>query len=183
MNISRAQKYFATGLCLTAIVAGGFWSCAEQPQGPIYQYSASRDRQGIIDLFKQNWYWLTATKDFSTEFMLDNRAPDKNIIYSGHLQMRVLRENNTLVGFVAYYMKTKDLGWLLFLVIDEAYRGQRKAETLATYAIDQMRLQGAKKVRLVTRTDNVSAQRVYRRLGFTQYKLDPTGFVYFEYTI
>src|SRR5687767_7028066 len=83
--------------------------------GLVEDYVAPRDRQDVINLFKENWYWLIASNDFSTEFMLDRRAPDKNPRYLGSMHFKVLRIDTELAGFTASYMKKKDLGRILFL--------------------------------------------------------------------
>ncbi len=47
------------------------------------------------------------------------------------------------------------------------------------YAVDDMKKQGASIITLVTRTSNLSAQAVYKKLGFRQ-TYEEDGFVYFE---
>ena len=149
--------------------------------GPVEDYVATRDRGAVIELFKANWYWLIASSDFSTEFMLDHKAPDKNPRYIGSLRFKVLRVDNQLVGFTASYMKKKGLGRILFLVIDERYRGKGYADILMKCTMDDLITLGSRRIILLTRESNVKAQSVYRRLGFQQYKYDPQGFVHFEY--
>lgn len=149
--------------------------------GLVEDYIPSRDRQDVINLFKENWYWLIASNDFSTEFMLDKRAPDKNPRYLGSMYFKVLRIDNQLAGFTASYMKKNDLGRVLFLVINEKFRGKGYADVMMKCAIDHLVSLGAKRVILLTREQNIKAQKVYLRLGFTQYKYDPQGFVHYEF--
>jgi ribosomal protein S18 acetylase RimI-like enzyme len=170
---------------LTLIAIGGlayrFGLHRQITQNVVLDYLPARDREQIVQLFKNNWYWLIASHDFSVEFMLDHRAPDRNPLYTGSMKFNLIRVGNDLAGFIAYYMKASDIGWILFLVVDEKYRGKGYSDYLMHHAIDALKGFGAKKVRLLTRIQNIKAQKVYRRLGFTEYKYDPTGFLYFEY--
>ncbi len=175
-------KYF---LFVLAIFGVAFWYVYQpnKEQGPIYKYNAERDRQDVIDLFKANWYLLISSRDFSTEFMLDNAASSRDPRYLGHFQMRVMRDENKLIGFVGYYKETAKDGRLLFLVVDEKYRGNRYADVFINYVMDDMRSWGLKRLWLLTRATNIKAQKVYLRHGFKQFKYDPEGFVYFEYIL
>ncbi len=61
-------------------------------------------------------------------------------------------------------------------------RGKGFAQKLMQYAIDDMRRLGAKKITLITRTSNTSAQKLYNRIGFKEIYRDE-GYVYFEYRV
>jgi len=172
-------------LALVFVIAGTaisvyYFSFKNKTCGLVEDYIAQRDRQDVINLFKENWYWLIASHDFSTEFMLDKRAPDKNPRYLGSMYFKVLRIDNQLAGFTASYIKKKDVGRILFLVINEKFRGKGYADLMMKCAIDHLVSLGSKRIILLTREQNIKAQKVYLRLGFTQYKYDPQGFVHYE---
>ena len=186
MKLSGRHYIFFT--LLTVIIFGGYFLCIryKKSEGSLIEtYQDSRDRRDVIGLFFSNWDWLVAGRPYSqgyVEDMLDKRTPMKNPLYIGALRFRVLRIDNMVAGFTAYYMREKHLGWLLFLVIDERYRGKGYADLMTKDAIAELQKMGASKVRLLTRSTNVKAQHVYRRLGFHEYAYDPDGFVYFEIT-
>jgi ribosomal protein S18 acetylase RimI-like enzyme len=147
-----------------------------------YEFNAARDTQPILNLFDQNWHWLVSSDDYSPEFTLKYLAPSRNPLYVGKLKINVLRQHNQLIGFVAYYMKSADLGFLLFLAVDKKFRKKQYGETLLRFGLDQLADMGAKRIQLVTRTTNFPAQRLYQRVGFYEISRDqPEGFVYFEY--
>ena len=99
----------------------------------------------------------------------------------GRLRIKVLREHDAFVGFTAYYMKTSDLGLLLFLAVNPEFRGKGYGDMLTRYALNDLIRVGAKRIRLVTRTCNIPAQKLYKRVGFKETSRDDEGFVYFEY--
>jgi ribosomal-protein-alanine N-acetyltransferase len=91
----------------------------------------------------------------------------------------VLRENNVFIGFIAYYMKKPQEGFVLFVSVKEEFRGKRYAEQLMKYAFCDLRRQGARSVWLITRLSNLRAQALYRRLGFYELQHDEE-FIYFQ---
>lgn len=155
-------------------------SSGAQTTEPIQDYNEAHDKQEILDIFKQDRYWLLSSPDYSLEHMLSTKSPNKNDArYFGKLSIKVLREEDKFVGFVAYYMKNFFIGTVLFLDIKPEYRGKGYAQKLMRYAIDALKKQGATIVTLVTRSENHSAQAVYKKMGFTK-TLEEDGYVYFD---
>ena len=123
--------------------------------------------------------WFLA-KIMILAFMLKNRAPNmRDSRYFGKLNIKVLRENDQFIGFVAYYMKNFFIGQLLFLAVKPEFRGKGYAQKLMQYAIEDLKKQGATMITLVTRTSNVAAQAVYKKAGF-HVSHEEDGYVYFE---
>ena len=154
-------------------------SVAQATNG-IQDYNEARDTQDILEIFKADKYWLLSSPDYSPEHMLSTRSPNKDDArYFGKLSIKVLREADKLVGFVAYYMKNFFIGTVLFLDVKPKFRGKGYAQQLMRYAIDELKKQGASIVTLVTRSENHSAQAVYKKMGFTK-TLEEDGYVYFD---
>ena len=153
-----------------------FWT-----QGPISEYDPARDKQDILQLFKTDLYWLSANPEYDAEYTLDNHTPGRdNTRYSGQLQIKVLRDNDAFVGFVAYYKKTGDEGFLNFVCVKPEMRGKHYAEKLMKYAEDDFRAQGVHRIKLLTRTINHRARALYTRMGYTVTSIDEAGgFVYY----
>lgn len=181
------QKLWKRGIFVgiaTAILSFGILYYVSVPSGPIYDFDPARDTQEILKIFEDDWYWLIESKDYSPEFTLKNRAPSKDPLYIGSLHIKVLREQDKLVGFTAYYMKKKRLCQLLFLAVGSTFRGKGYGEQLVRYVLKDAVNLGADRVRLVTRTANFPAQRLYNRIGFTQVGArEDNEFVYFEYDL
>lgn len=192
MHITKTISFWLKIFSITCllIIAGGvfyYWqqnNIQKNNYPDVFDFEYDRDAQAIKNIFYQNWHWLIASDDFSTEFMLRKKAPNnRNSLYFGKLIIKALRpdDGSKLAGFICYYKKYDNLGWLLFLGVDEQFRKRGYGEYLVRYALDQMKLMGLPRVDLVTRVANYRAQRLYKRIGFNEYKRDSHGFVYFAY--
>jgi ribosomal protein S18 acetylase RimI-like enzyme len=147
-------------------------------------YDPTRDRTDIIKLFETDRYLLTNTPGYSPEHMLDTRSPNKyNPAWFGKLRLRVLREDGKFIGFTGFYPRNFYLAWLLFVAVDPAMRGKKYGEVLVNDALDQMRKLGYKEVGLDVRVSNERAQKLYKRLGFTEFSNEGDGFIQFSKTL
>lgn len=149
-------------------------------QDTIYDFNTTRDTQDIMDIFHKNWYWLLASEESSPAFMIKHRTWDANPAHFGLMRIKVLRDDNKVAGFTTYYMETPTRGRLLFLAVDEKFRGKGYGALLAKRAMKELFGMGATYIALWTRVSNVPAQRIYRELGFVE-KLEENGYLYFEY--
>lgn len=182
MNIIRTKTFKITSLIITlGLIGSGLWFWFNI-QGPIYDFNDQRDTQEILKIFKRDRYWLLASEDYSPEFMLKYRAPNQELKYMGRLHIKVWREKENFVGFTAYYMKTPEFGFLLFLGVNPEFRGKQKgyAEKLLKYALGQLQKMGAHYTQLCTRVDNKPARGLYKRVGFHEISVED-GFVYYQY--
>ena len=148
----------------------------------ISEYDAKIDRKFILDLFQKNMYWLVAENvtDFSAEYVLDTKSRSKRPEDYGNLSIYVHRTSDCKpTGFVAFYKKSFFKGYVLFLVVDEVYRGKGYAKKLLTFSLDKLKEMGCSYAELVTRTSNEKAQKLYKSVGMHEVWRDE-GFVKFE---
>jgi ribosomal protein S18 acetylase RimI-like enzyme len=179
-------KKIGLGLGIGAALAGGIWYyAAPRASYTIADYNPATDKAPILAIFDKDWYWLVASprEEYSVEFMLDYRAPDPNPLYLGAMRIKVLREGNAFVGFVAYYIERVGVGKVLFLAVNDEFRGKRYGQKLLEYAIGDFASMGIKKVVLVTRIANTMSRPLYERIGFYEVRRDDEGFIYYEYDI
>jgi len=184
-KISAAAKstsvrivFFTTVLGLAFVVGRG--ACTPRNGIAFKDYDVARDYKQAIELFERNRYWLTADPNSPVEYSFSTLSPNRDPRYHGLMTVKVLRSNGDLVGFVAYYMKSPVFGFVLYLAIDERYRGRKLADQLMKHAISDLVSRGAQRIELITRPTNISAQRVYERLGFHELGRDNT-YVFYEY--
>lgn len=180
METTKTKKIMLIFFLCLAGCAGIIGYNYLQEKGPIYDFNAERDTQKILNLFDQNWYWLIANEGSSPAFYLKYRTPNENPVYFGKLKIKVLRENNDLAGFIAYYMEQPKEWRLLFLAVDEKWRGKGYGTALAEYAMNDMIAAGAEKIGLWTRLSN-PAQRIYKKLGFKESYYTEGGYIFYEY--
>lgn len=181
LNYAHYRKiFFASALAAVALGASIYWfksSC----EG-IVPYSIQRDKDAMIALFKDNWYWLVPE---NTNFSME-RFLTKSVHYSPSApsdrdisKIMVYCYEGKLIGFVAYDKESFYKGRIRFIVIDKKYRGQGYSEKLMDFAMRDLKNMGSTIVHLLTRTDNQAAQKFYERIGFNKYWQDD-GFVKFE---
>lgn len=180
------------GLCigiLAALGGVGFWvykdsfrtTQTKKLQG-IVDFDYERDRQFILDIFDKNMYWLVDKKsspDFSAEYMMRYLTTNNSPSTAGYLTIKVLYDDGQPVGFTAYYMKHFYLGQIRFVAVCEECRSRGYGRKLMDYALQDLQSRGAAKVRLVTRTTNIPAQKLYKASGM-HVSQEEDGFVWFD---
>lgn len=179
-STSFSTKILFVLLALAGLGAGlGYYYTSYATQG-VYEYDPSIDRDFIINLFKNDWYWLisdASAKDYSVERMLDYRASSRE--HTGDLILRVYRVQSKPVGFLAYFPGELFVWYILFCAVDKAHRSKGYARKMMNYALEDVKKRGARVVRLITRADNLPAQKLYKSLGFKQIWTDG-AYVKFE---
>lgn len=151
----------------------------------ITEFEYERDNKALRTMFSRDWDWLIpiGPDEYSIDLVLKYRAPQQNPLYAGRLSLKVIRDNNQLIGFVAYYMKNSHHGVLNFIDVNPAYRGKGYAEKLARHAIQNMIERGATNITLVTYPHNTNAILLYKRIGFREIPSDSPRQVQYEYRI
>ncbi|KKP29756.1 MAG: Ribosomal protein S18 alanine N-acetyltransferase [candidate division TM6 bacterium GW2011_GWF2_30_66] len=172
-------KFFAVTAISAMLVAGLVYKFYSE-KSPITDFVYSRDAESILKIFDKDWYWLVASsrEEYSPDFMLKNRAYDRDPAHFGKLDIKVLRENNKLAGFTAYFNKKIYEGFLLYVGVDRDFRGEGYGEKLTNYAVEDMFANGCNIVKLITRTENIKARSLYKKLGFEETLVDG-GYVYY----
>lgn len=175
---NRRYAFFFGFLIAVSLGTYGYLQICAQNISP---YMPKRDRAFILDIFKNDWYWLVSeySTDFSPEYMLDNRASSKNIEHKNNLSIHVYLEDKKPVGFIAFYKKNFYKGRILFLDIVPEYRRKNYAQKLLIFACNTLKNEGIRIVDLTTRVSNTKAQNVYKKVGFYELSRDE-GFVDFQ---
>ncbi len=150
----------------------------------LYDFVDQRDKHAILEIFDRDWYWLIPgdRTTFSPELMMDYKAPQQNIMYSGRLTIKVLRKQGEFIGFLAYYMRSPEHGFLNLIAVKPEFRGKGYSIKMAQYAVDDMIKRGAKKITGQTRHTNLQSRAMFKHLGFREVRTDDI-FVYMERVI
>lgn len=138
-----------------------------QMQNSIYVFDEQRDYNDLKSVIEENWYWLLPSDDYDIDYMIKNRAP-KDPRFFGKLKFGVMRKNDQFIGFVGYFKENFYVGRILFLAVGKDFRGHGYAQKLLHYGIEQLKKEGALRVILLTRTDNMPAQKLYKKVGFKE---------------
>jgi len=87
---------------------------------------------------------------------------------NSHLFVALNEEGNVL-GMITvgiYISPTGKKGWIEDVVVDEGSRGQGTGENLTNFAIEFAKNQQADVVMLTSKPERISANRLYKKLGF-----------------
>lgn len=172
MNVKRTIKIL---VMLGGLVAGSYYGYQalqnySTQKSDIRSYGTPEDEAFIKSEFKENFYIFTPVPNFDIDFVLKTKSPNnREPQYFGKMTIKMLYHQGRPVGFVTYYMETTYQGRILFLGIDKNERGKRYGEKLLKYAFAQLKKEGAKTVKIFTRTENLPAQKLYTRLGFVPF--------------
>src|SRR3990167_7170389 len=131
----------------------------------IKNYSTYEYKNFILKSFKTDWYWLIPDGGIYNPLSL---LPE----YNGQDTIKILLNNDKPAGYITYKMQNTIIGFIHFLYINKANRGKGYAKKLLQHAIADLKSQGAKVITLMTRTNNIGAQKVYKQLGFKEKPLD-----------
>lgn len=175
MCLLKNSNYYVKYLLaiLAFFVCGWFFYNGVICPNGITRYQAWRDKAAIKKLMHDNYLMLyygdwdkISVDDFDVDFMLDN-ASSSQVSKHSNLIMKVMRDGGKTVGFLAYYPKSPYWWQMLFLVVDENYRGKGHAAKLIQYFIDDAVRRGAIKLTTFTRLVNTKARSLYEgKFGF-----------------
>lgn len=178
----KFKLYLLFSSALIALSFGSYYFYNHYHNAEILNFNPVRDTAFILDSFKRDWYWLIEGNDYSPEYTLQNKASSRSPEHKGNLTIKVAYENNKPVGFVIYFMENFYLGDLRFIDVNPEFRSRGWAYKLLDYAVKDLIKRGSVRIKLVTRTTNYPAQKLYLRYGFKEVSRD-NGFVYYEYIV
>jgi ribosomal protein S18 acetylase RimI-like enzyme len=168
------KKIIMAGVVLLSI-AGGSWFFKgglhkiAAADSKIELFNFDRDAEQVEQLFRDDWLIMItdeSSKTFSVDFLLRHKTSSQSV-KMGDQNFRVWRENDQVVGFLAYYKKSPYAWQLNFLIVRKDYRGKGLAGKLIQYCLDDAVSQGAVRVDLTTRATNLTAQSLYEnKFGF-----------------
>jgi len=147
-------------------------------KGPITPYQPE-DREAIIQLLKDDWYWLVAVgaSDFTADYMLEHHAatyhyPDNT------LSISVYRTpEGKVAGFVTYHQLEGYKGRIQFLAVAKEFRKKGYARALMAHAINGLQKMGMCFIEIAVRANNTPAFNLYKKFGFKEIWSTPDGFL------
>jgi ribosomal-protein-alanine N-acetyltransferase len=96
----------------------------------------------------------------------------------GSVNVDVIEAERETAGFIAYYKKSPEQGFIWLLAVDKAFRGRGYGEMLLSNALSRLKKQQATYVTIATRLINKPALSLYKKLGFVeQFREEDRGMV------
>ncbi len=181
--MNSAHKKLVVGVLLVVALAGSgvFLYQGYQPVvlGSIQEYVPHTDRDFALRTFNEHKPLLFVRKKPNIEHIFDTHSPNEyEKKYFGKMHIKVWRDGDKPAGIVTYYMETSYQGRILFLVVDSNFQGKGYGRKLVQYAMEQLKMMGAKTVKLFTLHENLRAQKLYESLGFISEGSDDYGIFY-----
>lgn len=169
-------------ISISILIAGGgllWWhGYFGQLRGPIQDYRPE-DRPAIMQLLKDDWYWLVAegAVDFSPDYMLDHHAATYHYA-DNTLAIKVYRSpEGQVAGFVTYHPIEGYRGRIQFLAVAPEFRKKGYAKELMQHAINGLKKQGSCLIDIAVRANNKPAFNLYKKFGFEETWSTPDGFL------
>lgn len=168
VNVFKFYRYFISLIIFAVFLLIGCYGFTSTAQNnKIFNYDAARDKNAVKKMFHDDWQLLyygdwdkITINDFDVDFMLDNRSSSQHVAQH-NLILKVVRDADKTVGFLAYYPKSLYWWHMLFLIVDKDYRGKGYAAKMMKFMIDDMIARGALKITTFTRLINTPARALY----------------------
>lgn len=180
--MKRSLKYSIVLFIGTLFVSGGLYQLYQYAhREPLYMrdFDYQRDASFIKKLFEDNMYWLVAADEYDVDYMLIHKKTNNDPRRDEKLTIKTLYNENEPLGFIAYFKQSFYSGGIRFVCVDNTFRSRGYAKYMVQYALRDLKRQGVSSVRLVTRTINYPAQKVYTSLGFVEESRN-NEFVYYK---
>lgn len=170
--LSRVKKRHIALLVLLCALAGVgiFYLRDDSPHGEahIRPYDADKDFKPLVALINANKFWVSERADLSGEKVLTLRAPSNDPARAGQVSIDVVEAEWETAGFIAYYKKSFEHGFIWLLAVDHNFRGRGFGELLMGRALASFKAQKIKYVTLAVRSINKPAISLYKKMGFVE---------------
>ena len=134
---------------------------------------------GLFDQYRM-FYRQPSDPELAREFVRARLENNDSIIF-----VALFEEDGETIpaGFTQLYPSYSSIravkDWILNdLFVHPAYRNRNIGTALVRMAMEFAREQGAQRVELTTATDNLTAQKLYERMGFIKQEPDTTFLTY-----
>ena len=134
-----------------------------------FQLCKTKEQRDFVErVFKDNFPLLTVNEAHDFEVMLEKRAPARNQTkYFGKMDTVIMYQDKMPVGFISYYMLSSYMGRILYLAVEKSHRRKGYARKLITFALESLKNQGAKVIKICTYDFNEVAKKIYtQEFGF-----------------
>lgn len=135
----------------------------------IASFNKLRDKQGLLKIFNENRTKVTDDEDdCDFKIMLQKRTPGLEEEHISPLIIKVVRCNQMVAGFIAYYMKTATKGIIWVMAVDKLFRRKGYGKLLMKKAIKDLCERGAIVIGLFVLSNNIPALTMYKSFGFIE---------------
>lgn len=184
------KNWFKKAILLVAVTGVGaaavYWYQTTTDQQDYYIYEFNDDERDIRDVektFQDDFYWLTTRDSYDVRAMLTRRSSEfTDPSVNNNMFIYIMRDKATdgFIGFVTFFRLSFYKGQILFVSVNNAFKGKGYGQKLTQYALDKMKEMGMVKATLFTRLDNTRARKLYERIGFKESSRAGTVGLYYD---
>lgn len=92
-------------------------------------------------------------------------------IYNLGAGFLVAQEDNSIVGYIIFWIRFEDEGHIISIAVDEKHRRKGIASKLVETTMEIFKKYSVKTIKLEVRVENKGAQKFYKKLGFVERKV------------
>lgn len=143
------------------------WAIHAEPF--ITDFNFNQDIGVVEKLLKSEWNKLFYQPNYdqcliSKIFKL--RRPGDVAFQEKELTIKILRDQNKILGFITYYQPNPKTNHIELLAVDSEHRGKGYGKKLIEHVIYEGLKKGLKTVQLYVYPSNQAAIKIYQHLGF-----------------
>jgi [ribosomal protein S18]-alanine N-acetyltransferase len=101
-------------------------------------------------------------------------------IYNLGAGFLVAQQDNHIVGYIIFWIRSEDEGHIISIATDKKYRRKEVGKRLVETAMKIFRRYEVKKVKLEVRIGNHGARKFYKNLGFVETEISEKYYEDFE---
>jgi ribosomal protein S18 acetylase RimI-like enzyme len=137
------------------------------------------DQKAVLNMLYDNWFWLIEgecrKEDYDFKKQLDEKRTDS--CNGEELNIKVITVDGMVAGYSTYHRYFDDkIIKIQFLCIEKKYRRMHLAEKLVKNVIEEIFSKDeVEMIILTTRSENIRAQNLYKKLGFEEIQKEEDG--------
>jgi len=146
-------------------IPNSYIKCAQEN---IVDFVYERDIKDVLKIIQDDWRWLFTSKypTYDPEYILQHMVPNPKLLErQDALKMRVLRNEECVLGFVTFYKEDAEIGRICLLSLSQDAKSYGR--TLAITAINELFNIGCTNIYLFTHKKNEQVF-TYESLGFQE---------------
>ena len=134
----------------------------------IRAFDEQKDYSSLVKLMNNDLFLLSENRDFSPEKALIRKSPDYET-KDGLASFVVAQVDEQTAGFIAYYKKSFNQGYVWLLGVDKNFRRKGIGRKLLLHAIKDLQSQNVSFITIAVRSSNQGALALYKSVGFVEY--------------
>ena len=131
-------------------------------------FDEEKDYAALVKLMNNDLFLLSESRDFIPEKVLMRKSPDYEK-KDGLASFVVAEVDKQTAGFIAYYKKNFNQGYIWLLGVDKNFRRKGVGKKLLLHAIKDLQSQNISFITIAVRSSNNAALGLYKSVGFVEY--------------